>query len=278
MTVYPNFSHATQMIRNDFPILGRKVVTSRWQGVNVADKPDMQMVEMFNTSFTIPMSHRNIEELQIDTGCNMPWAEDHFQERVRGEPLNPGTTWRYWPWGNSADKFRDAKGQFNHNYMERYWPRYAGMTEEGRGTTFELSMGDAPMNTGIRGVYGDLDDVVELLTKDPYTRQAYLPVWFPEDTGVGDGGRKPCTLGYHFLMRNDRLHITYYIRSCDFVRHFADDCYLTARLAWWMIDRLTEGHDHHLWSGVKPGMFVMHIASLHMFVNDYITMFGENPR
>jgi thymidylate synthase len=110
------------------------------------------------------------------------------------------------------------------------------------------------------------------------TRQAYLPVWFPEDTGIGDGGRKPCTLGYHFLVRNDRMHITYHIRSCDFVRHFRDDIYLTARLVWWMIDRLTEDHDHHFWSGVKPGMFVMHIASLHMFVNDYIAMFGKEPQ
>jgi hypothetical protein len=275
MTIYPNFNVAAGEIRGDFPILGRKVQGNRWQGISIEGKPDMQTVEMFNTSLTVPMRHSNILELQEDTACNMPWAEQHFQERVAGIPFNPGETWRTWPWGNSADKFRDAHGRFNHNYMERYWPRYAGFGER---TTAEHAADDTPMNTGIRGVYGDLDDVVTLLAEDPYTRQAYLPVWFPEDTGIGDNGRKPCTLGYHFLVRNDRMHITYYIRSCDFVRHFRDDIYLTARLVWWVLQRLNEDHDHHFWSGVKPGMFVMHIASLHMFVNDYIAMFGKEPQ
>ena len=66
--------------------------------------------------------------------------------------------------------------------------------------------------------YGDLDDVVTLLTNDPLTRQAFLPMWFPEDTGVVHGTRVPCSLGYHFMQRDGRLSITYYIRSCDIVR------------------------------------------------------------
>lgn len=277
MSIYGSFSIATASLRSDFYELGRTVKTTNWQGVDVSTKPDMQMVELFNTSLTVPMQHASIEHLQADTACNMPWAEAHFQERVCGEPLNPGETWKTWPFAHSADKFRDANGQFNHNYMERYWPRYAGLDNIGNGTIRDHQIADSPMNMGIRGVYGDLDDVLNLLATDPYTRQAYLPVWFPEDTGIGDGGRKPCTLGYHFLMRNGHLHVTYYIRSCDFIRHFRDDVYLTARLVWWVLDHLRE-IDGIIWNGVKPGMFVMHIASLHMFVNDYIIEFGEKPR
>jgi hypothetical protein len=236
----------------------------------------MQMVEMFNTSLTVPMSHLTLDHLREDIHPNLPWADDHFAERVCGEPLNPGETWKTWPYALKADGFRDEHGQFNHNYMERYWPKFAGECWRHNG---EMSAMREPAQRGIRSTYGDLDDVMRLLVHDPYTRQAYLPVWFPEDTGIGDGGRKPCTLGYHFMMRNDRLHITYYIRSCDFIRHFRDDIYLTARLNLWMLDQLKEFGEHSpVWQNVQPGMFVMHIASLHMFVNDYHQCFGEAPR
>jgi thymidylate synthase len=106
---------------------------------------------------------------------------------------------------------------------------------------------------------------------DPETRQAYLPVWFPEDTGVVHKERVPCTLGYHFIQRMGYLHCTYYIRSCDFVRHFRDDLYLSLRLQLWMLNQLqsirkTENFD---WQLVKPGMFVFHCVSMHCFENDY---------
>ena len=42
--------------------------------------------------------------------------------------------------------------------------------------------------------------------KEPHTRQAWIPLFFPEDTGVGDGGRKPCTLGYQIIVREGNAH------------------------------------------------------------------------
>ena len=113
---------------------------------------------------------------------------------------------------------------------------------------------------GIRFTYGDLQDVVELLQMSPLTRQAYLPVWFPEDTGAHHGERVPCTLGYHFIIRGGALHIIYYIRSCDFLRHFRDDVYMAARLALWVYDRVG--------AALKMGNLTMHITSLHVFEAD----------
>jgi len=112
--------------------------------------------------------------------------------------------------------------------------------------------------------------VVKLLVSDPYTRQAYLPVWFPEDTG-GGSKRAPCTIGYHFLMRDGRLDVNYHIRSCDYVRHFRDDLYLTARLLLWVIDRCRTMDER--WMDVLPGKFLMQIGSLHVFRNDYQMLF-----
>lgn len=260
LMTYDNFAHAIHACTNYILEEGEKVHTLKWQGVRIKDKPEMAMYEVNNLSFTVPMQFKNIEELVYDVEPNIPWAEDHFQERVSGVPLNPGNQWKNWPWGHSANRFRSYgvhADQFSHTYMERYWPKRANDT------------GQTPKkhNRGVRFNYGDLNDVVSHLISDPYSRQAYLPIFFPEDTGVLFKGRVPCTLGYHFLQRAGELHITYYIRSCDLVRHFRDDIYMTVRLAMWVLNRL-----HELgvgWSRVELGNFTMHIANLHCFVNDY---------
>lgn len=223
----------------------------------------MQTHELLNVSFQVQQPDLDIKQLGESTGANMPWAEDHFRERVCGEPLNPGEEWKNWPWGNKADTFRDKNGQFNHNYMERYWPKLARQTPGGK--LPDRYMRGHKVRRGIAYEYGDLADVVLHLMRDPLSRQAFLPVWFPEDTGVVHGGRVPCSLGYHFILRENKLHIVYYLRSCDFIRHFGDDCYLTARLQAWMVEHLGM-------PDLAVGTFTMHITSLHVFRNDFIQM------
>ena len=143
--------------------------------------------------------------------------------------------------------------------LEGYWPKFAG--DEAAG-----------LHRGIRWEYGDLNDVIYLLMKEPDTRQAYLPIFFPEDTGVGDGGRKPCTLGYQFIVRDQRLHCYYPMRSCDLMRHYRDDEYLTVRLMLWVLDQCRRQSDiqpgPNVWDNIKPGTLTMHMTSLHCFVND----------
>lgn len=235
------------------------VHAKRWQGVDVSKKPEMAMHEVLNFSFSVLVDPENLKE---DIQPNLPWADDHFLERVSGQPLNPGKEWRNWPYALSADKFRTEGEAFTHTYMERYWPKLANGGDY-----------DSNPHMGIRYPYGDLADVVDQLAREPDTRQAYLPVWFPEDTGANHGGRVPCTLGYHFILRDGHFQCTYYLRSCDFVRHFRDDIYLSVRLQLWILDKLKAGSPH--WADVKPGLFNMHIVSLHMFRNDHIRMFGH---
>lgn len=217
--------------------------------------------ELLNVSFSSPLPDGQ-DDLAILTNCNHEWAEAHFQERVGGVPLNPGEEYKNWPWykGNVEQHQALPRGKFSHSYMERYWPRYAG----------DLSgriMGIDKQHWGIRYRYGDLNDVVNLLARSPHTRQAYLPVWFPEDTGAVHGERVPCSLGYHFILRDGQLHVVYYIRSCDFVRHFPDDIYLTGRLAQWVLSALTD-EPHSVWDKAKIGTLTMHITSLHCFAGD----------
>lgn len=110
-----------------------EVRTQRWQGTDATKNPALRTHEAVNVTASIPL--RGIEALshwRRDIDPNLPWADDHFAERVGGEPLNPGEQWKNWPWASSADKFRDDKAQFNHTYMERLWPKWARTTEGGQ--------------------------------------------------------------------------------------------------------------------------------------------------
>jgi len=256
MKLFAKFSNVIDDARERLKI-SRPVPPGMWQGVDVSSKPEMATYEILNHSFQVPLNGKtDLQYFRMEIKPNLPWADLHFLERVSGEPLNPGEQWKNWPYAKSADKFRDAKGQFTHTYMERYWPKTAGYSA----------------NFGIRYQLGDLEDVVKLLIQDPTTRQAYLPVWFPEDTGALHKGRLPCSLGYHFIMRHGWLHIVYYLRSCDFVRHFRDDIYLTLRLLLWVLEECCEGDSS--WKKISPGMFTMHTTSLHFFKADYQPLFG----
>ena len=253
----------------------RLVHTEKWQGVDIAGKPEMATYELLNYSFTSLLDGTALPYYQAAIKPNLPWADDHFLERVCGYPLNPGLEWANWPYGKSAARFLDDNGQFNHSYAERYWPRFAheALPSEVAPSGLEY-FGNQPMK-GIREIYGDLRDVVYQLKFEPLTRQAYLPIFFPEDTGGVRSGRVPCSLGYHFIMREGYLHIVYWLRSCDLVRHFRDDIYLTIRLLLWVLDELRK-EDPETWSSVQPGTYTMHITSLHIFKGDYQPLFGES--
>lgn len=280
MKKYPNFKAATDAAMYSMQYVAQLVHTEKWQGVDISSRPEMSTYELLNHSFQVPIQSEDLEALAEDIQPNLPWADNHFLERVCGYPLNPGTEWKNWPYGKSAERFLDENGKFNHNYMERYWPKRAGAypatDSVQEAESYLFLKGYIPPHRGIYNEYGDLDDVVHQLAEEPLTRQAYLPIFFPEDTGGAQGGRVPCSLGYHFIMRNGYLHIVYWLRSCDLMRHLRDDIYLTVRLLLWVLDELRK-LDSGTWDSVKPGVYTMHITSLHIFKADYVPMFGA-PR
>lgn len=251
---------------------GKYVDTGHWQALK--DVPQTRTIELRSVvmSYGIP---EQVSQLMAEVKPNMPWAEHHFLERVGGEPLNPGETYREWPWYQGNVETHKGGGQFSHTYMERYWPKQAGDP-----FVDDVDMAaESKYNRGLRYRYGDLNDVVSLLTREPYTRQAVLPVWFPEDTGAVHGGRVPCSLTYHFMLREGKLHCAYTIRSCDLLRHFRDDVYLTCRLVQWVLDqvresanRLSEVEIPSTWDNVVPGELTMFIHSLHVFEGDLPTI------
>lgn len=252
-----SFPYIHRNLGYDLAHHSKRVEVPTWHAENVEDNPMLVSHERAQVSFVTPIP-RDEEKAQEVTGCQMPWAEDHFQERVGGEPLNPPPSADYWLKPGQADKHRtieeDGVAKYSHSYPERMWPKTA-------------NMGTPATNWGIRFQYGDLGDIVDLLRREPLTRQAYLPIWFPEDTGAHHGHRVPCTLGYHFMVREGFVNLTYMIRSVDYVRHFHDDVYLAFRLAQWMRDQLNEVTVDQR-PMVEVGNLYMHIMSLHAFEGD----------
>lgn len=245
MKAYWTFTQAIKSIAEGFDT-SAKVKTETWQGLSTASRPELATFEQLFVSFLVPLPlHATPASLAKDIRPDLPWADDHFAERISGTPYNPPPSEAWWPHAASNHPFKNDHGLFSHTYPERYWPREAGARP-----------------IGIRFRYGDLDDLIRLLQSQPLTRQAYLPIFFPEDTGAHHGQRIPCTLGYHFIRRQDKLHVVYYIRSCDFHRHFRNDMYLTCRLLLHVLAQ-TEWPD-----SITPGNFIMHVTSLHLFVND----------
>ena len=241
---------------------GQEVEVGEWQSKDVRDKPEMISRELRHETVRVAIWN-DVTAWQKEVNPNLPWAEDHFLERVSGLPLNPPPSEAWWPFrvrGNEDHKEIDGS-KFSHTYPERFWPKYELSWHLDEDEQERWSRG----RKGIRYDYGDLRDVVDQLVRNPLTRQAYLPIWFPEDTGAVQGQRVPCTLGYHFLCRNYELDIVYYMRSCDLLRHFADDVYMAGRLCQWVVNELTATG----YPAIRPGNLVMHISSLHVFRGDY---------
>lgn len=224
--------------------------------------------------FDVP---NNPELWQAIIEPNLPWAEDHFLERVSGEPLNPPPSNEWWPFAQNGNAEHKKDEVFSHTYPERFWPRHAGHNYAWKPELDEPKdhHPDACVHRGIRFEYGDLNDIRQILKTNIRSRQAYLPIWFPEDTwAANEGERVPCTLGYHFQWNPEfeALDITYSMRSCDMVRFYRDDVYMAGRLLQWMCD----------WLNVETGEMVLHITNLHTFMGDQQFLEGVvqkyNPR
>lgn len=250
-----------------------------WQGIDAYKDANILVLRDVNFYLDCNMVHNDaINIIKPDK----EWCDIHFAERIGGKPLNPGESYKLWPYAalHDGDGFL-KEAIFDHTYMERFWPKKAGNI---LGIKFDGDFNSSekrffftdqpkdithPNNLGIRFEYGDLNDVIKQLKDNPLTRQAYLPIFFPEDTGSKGNIRVPCTLGYLFEMEEDKLNCTYYIRSCDVYRHLRNDIYLAYCLM------------YHVWISIwedeiketgkittKLGTLNMKIANLHLFEND----------
>lgn len=224
---------------------GQVCKSHKWQAIASPDA----LFEASDLFIRLAIPH-TVEELAEATIADLPWSENHFKERVAGKPANPGYEYQNWPYYRPEkhnSSFRaEGEGYFSHTYMERFWP-----DKDLKGT-------------GVMGYKnGDFNDLIERLISDPGTRQAFFAIWHPQDQS-NNGVRLPCTIGYHFTIRNNQLNVTYLIRSCDAFRHFKNDIYLTMRLVQYVASMVNQRTNLKL----VPGTMHMWIGSFHCFAQE----------
>lgn len=227
---------------------GRLVDQKHWQGT----KAPRRTLEAIDFIFRAPMPDSGLEAREL-IRPNLPWAEEHFLERVSGKPMNPPPSHERWPFAQKNNNTFRKDEKFDHTYPERFWPKFANSSSK--------------RNMGIRWEYGDYHDLLIKLEDDLTTRQAFLPIWFPEDTGQRPDIRVPCTLGYHFMVRDGRLDIKYFMRSTDMLRHYQDDIYLCYRLAEYTLNFLLRNH-----TGLHLGFMTFITFSAHIFEGEEKTL------
>lgn len=262
------FQGLMYQLATDFDTVARPVDSRTWQSQSTEGRVGMGRTwEIEDAALEIGVPSR-IDSMAALVKPNLLWADAHFEERVSGQPMNPPPSHKIWPFAQAGNDEHLKDERFSHTYPERFWPTHAGhgTAQCGVGGDGDTSFCDFGPTFGVRYEYGDLQDVVALLVRDPTTRQAYLPVWFPEDTGAVDNQRVPCTLGYQFRIRDGRLNCTYGMRSCDFMRHLRDDIYLAMRLMYWVADKFWA--ESSGMPSLQLGSLVLNIGSLHIFDGD----------
>jgi len=175
----------------------------------------------------------NLFLFEDDTAAK--WCAAEFLERVNPIPTNPGEAWEI-----RKDVWKPflhgmGKGKFSYTYNVRL----------------------NHMN-GLRSIVSELH-------RNPDTRQAWLPIFHPNDTArFGGAARIPCSLGYFFMIREGKLNLTYIQRSADLVQHFGNDVYLAYTMMAWVTQQLRNNG-----SKVDMGYLYHHIFSLHTYKKDW---------
>jgi len=235
MRIYQNPVEMVKEVERDLFEMGVRYHTETVQDKFVGDDPGYRAIELTGYAYSLTASFDNVrlEQMMKYLNGNVEWAKREEVERLLGTrenagprgPLNPGESWKLdsGKWGKFI---RD--GKFSYSYGERW--------------------------------QAQLPYVIDELKRRPTTRQAIMTMYDVHQDMMNWGGRDrvPCSISYQFVLRNGNLTLIYNQRSCDFMKFFASDVYLTTRLL------------QHVASEINatPSRFVHFIGSLHAFAKD----------
>jgi len=102
-------------------------------------------------------------------------------------------------------------------YREEFWKQY--LNNEGK---FDYTYNER-LHLNSQWI-----KAIETLKLDKGNRQAIISIWNPsEDINYTNGiKRVPCSIYYHIIIRDDKVHLIYRMRSSDLVNHLPIDLYL----------------------------------------------------
>lgn len=242
MRIYSNaYELLSEMGRNLWE-MGLENRPKTYQNKVIEGKDDFITKELICEQYCL--THLPDPDILFTYTKSKDWAEAEFLERIDPIGVNPGEAYhlREEVW----KEFINSYGKFDYTYGERI------------NMVFPFE----------EGLFTSLDEVISLLTKDPDTRKAVLPIYSIDDNyHLRGDARIPCSMYYDFLIRTNakgekQLNICYHQRSSDFVMHFGNDVFLAWKLMKYVAEKV----------GVKPGYLYHTIDSLHAYKRDWVVL------
>jgi len=227
MRFFRSVKEMYEEVQRDLKEMGIKYISETVQD----EKVHAPTIELNNYGYTL-LEYGDDQKACEENDINMDWLFQEADDRCYSGlyQKNPGLAYKqnidFWK------KFiRD--GRFSYTYAERLHPQ--------------------------------MDSIIWELKNRPNTRQAILTMYDQHQDLMNLGGRDriPCSMYYQFLLRENKLHMSYTMRSCDLIKFFLADVALAIRLLKFMAHKIK----------VEPGNFTHFIGSLHCFEEDITGVF-----
>jgi len=236
MRIYKTIKEALDETLRDLKVRGITTECNSYQDKKLTGR-ERFVKELIGVDFKIdkPLLERDDAVRFVfhdDADRIIKYCHQEIKDRTSGVPLNPGNSYKIRE--DMWSKFIEGTGKFSYQYAERLWTNNQFKT------------------------------VIDCLRNDPGTRQAVLSVWNPtldmNSTKLGGGNRIPCSLEYQFLLRNNRLHCIYTMRSNSAFEHCCIDLYCASGLMEYVVEQLKDTYPD-----LKVGSLTYCCGSLHMF-------------
>lgn len=236
MRIFETLKEGVNEILRDLRVRGISVECNSYQDKKLEGE-DRFVKEIIGVAFKVAKPLQDRDEViryvfKEDADRIIQYCQQEIKDRCSGEPLNPGNSYKI-----RADmwtKFLEGNNKFAYQYAERLWTNDQFRT------------------------------VINALRNDKGSRQAVLSVWNPDldmaAQKLGGGNRIPCSLFYQFLIRNDRLHCIYCMRSNDALGHHAIDLYCATGLMEYVVNELKD-----IYPELKVGTLTYECGSFHVF-------------
>jgi hypothetical protein len=114
MKKFWKFNDAIEWTKGTLHDYSYDVHTEKWQGKEIKDNDMYRMIEYLNHSFSCAIDP-DLDELRTQIRPNLPWADDHFEERIGGNPLNPPPSNEWWPFNQRKNE--EFKKQENYKLL-----------------------------------------------------------------------------------------------------------------------------------------------------------------
>ena len=222
MRIFSSCAEAQSEVKREVAEMGKEVKLNTYQDKIITDNPKFFTKELLAYSYMI---HEPTDEDILIKG-DEKWAYDDFAERISGMKYNPGKAWKeresVWK------EFLDSKGKFSYTYSER--------------------------------IASQLEKIIKMLESNEHARNAIVSIWDREIDQDRIGGKKrvPCSMYYQFLIRNNKVHLIYNIRSNDVITHWRFDVWMAIKMQKHVAEKLGKG----------TGDFYQFIGSLHAYEKD----------